>query len=200
MLLAVYDNKNILWICNIIMTNPACGLVVGKEFLTIGYDNYISENIINYHWEINLMRIRFLIYEYSKNRVNPFIFGITPVIVTTNTKAGVLPSFSFLNLKMSYTVYEGLEVSVKPFLEFNYLFLGSNKFNFDRFNMQAGIRLGLINFYDYSLFHFETGYAYNENKHNYYFSASVSLMFIDPFLELCCGYDRRSIILWHPMI
>jgi len=134
---------------------------------------------MNRYWKFNILPINFHFFDYQQKWRN-INFKITPLIIT-NTQS---PEFSFLNFEIYYYLYYGIAISVAPKVEINYLIINDGKFNYNRFDIQTGIRLGLLNTFDYSLFYVETGYAYNHNKnnkHNYYFLAGVSLLPVDPF-------------------
>ena len=153
---------------------------IRPELATIGYNTFFSDNDEDQYWKFNILIIDFglvnFISNYPQKRQN-INFKITPLII----KNPQYPEYSFLNFKIYYYLYNELEISVTPQFEFNYLIISENKFYRYRFDIQTGVRLGLLNTWGYSLFYFETGYAYNKNKHNYYVSLGVSLLPIDPF-------------------
>ena len=158
---------------------------VRPELATIDFNTYFSESSINGYWKFNILPINFTVanfvlgyqYVWQRQHIN---FKITPLIIT-NIKSS---EFSFFNFEIYYYLYREFAISVAPKIEINYFIINDGKFNYNRFDIQTGIKLGLLNLDDYSFFYVETGYAYNHNKsnnHNYYFLVGVSLLFFDPF-------------------
>jgi hypothetical protein len=131
------------------------------------------------YWKINLLNMHFLLWDRKIDECI-FDFEITPFIISKNKD---IPSYnlSFANLRISYFILDELFFTMKPFLEINYLFLKDSKFDFNTINLQAGIRFGTFSFagVEDSLY-FETGYAYKNNRHNYFFTIGISPLWAAP--------------------
>jgi hypothetical protein len=129
------------------------------------------------YWRFNLLNMHFLLVDY-KYFPNTFDFEITPLIVSKNKD---IPSYNltFANLRISYIYYYTFDFdhTIKPFLEINYIFLKDRLFDFNTINLQTGVRFGILTMQllnPKELFYFETGYAYKNNRHNYFFTIGIS--------------------------
>jgi hypothetical protein len=130
------------------------------------------------YWKTNLLNMHFVLDDHDSINYYMFDFEITPLIISKNRD---IPSYnlSFANLRISYILYKDefspFSFDIKPFLEINYLFLKKDVFDFNTLNLQAGFRLGIISIYASKDFlYFETGYAYKNNRHNYFFTIGIS--------------------------
>jgi hypothetical protein len=134
------------------------------------------------YWKINLLNMNFLLWDEKIDNVI-FDFEITPLIISKNRD---IPSYnlSFTNLKISYFILYKTFFTMKPFLEINYLFLKDSKFDFNTINLQAGIRFATLSYAAKDFLYFETGYAYKNNRHSYFFTIGSSpfWMFLIPFV------------------
>jgi len=131
------------------------------------------------YWKLNLLNIHFF-FEFPHNYY--FDIEITPMIISKNFNLYIPYNFSFVNLRISCFGYSIYPYNIEPFLGINYLKLKEDIFDFDTINLQAGVRFGFFHSFGRDLCYIETGYAYKNNRHNYYFSIGTSL-----FLSLYAG-------------
>jgi hypothetical protein len=65
-------------------------------------------------------------------------------------------------------------------LEINYLNFKDKIFDYNTLNLQVGVRFGYFTVDNKDFLYFETGYAYKNNRHNYFFTIGISPFWIFP--------------------
>ena len=126
------------------------------------------------YWKANLLNMHFLLWD-RKIDEDIIDFEITPLIISKNKDIS-LYNLSFAKLRISYILYNRWFVfDLKPFLEINYLFLKDKVFDFNTINFHAGFRFGILPMFAVKdLFYIEAGYAYKNNRNNYFISIGIS--------------------------
>jgi hypothetical protein len=157
------------------------GFCIEPELATLELITFCTKDTDTLYWKLNILNMHFIIPGfYNYDRID---FEVTPAIITKDLNFPPY-DFSIANIRASYVFYFDYTFIIKPFLEINYLFKNDDVFDTSRLDLKTGIRIGTINICSsVSLFYVETGYAYRNNTHNYYFSIGTSPLWIVNFFK-----------------